>query len=153
VKLDVALVARHSHFGKPRHLSRRADEARIAASSAPAARNHDARVRLREVGDQIAAVEHLCADWNAHLDGLAVGSVLPCAGAVATLARLDRAAPLQIREIAERRVRDEDDIAAVAGVTAVRAALRNEFLATERQAAVAAAAGLDVKLRAVAERG
>jgi hypothetical protein len=108
---------------------------------------------LREVCDQIAAVEYLGADGNAHLDGLAVGSVLTCAAAVAALARLDRAAPLQIREIAERGVGDEDDITAVAGVTAVGATFGNEFLAAERQAAVAAAAGLDVKLRAVAERG
>jgi hypothetical protein len=153
VELDVTLVARHSHLGKPRHLPRRADEARVTAPAAPAAGNHDACVGLREVGDQIIAVEYLCADGNAHLDGLAVGSMLTRAAAVAALARLDRAAPLQIREIAERRVGDEDDIAAVTGVAAVGPALRNEFLAAERKAAVTAAAGLDVKLRAVAERG
>jgi hypothetical protein len=153
VELDVTLVTRHPDLGKPRHLPRRADEARITAPAAPTTRNHDTRVGLREVCDQIAAVEHLRADGNAHLDGLAVGAVPPRPAAVAALARLDRAAPLQIREIAERRVRDEDDVATVAGVTAVGPALGDEFLATERQAAVAAAAGLDVKLRAVAERG
>jgi hypothetical protein len=110
-------------------------------------------VRLREVGDQIAAFEHLRADGNAHIDRLTVGAMFTGAAAVAALAGLDRTPPLQIREIAERRVGDEDDIAAVAGVTAVGPALGDELLATERQPAVAAAAGLDVKLRAVAERG
>jgi hypothetical protein len=110
-------------------------------------------VRLREVGDQIAAFEHLRADGNAHFDRLAVGAMLTRAAAVAAFTRLDRAPPLQIREIAERRVGDEDDITAVAGVATVGPALGDELLATERQPTVAAAAGLDVKLRAVAERG
>jgi hypothetical protein len=60
---------------------------------------------------------------------------------------------LQRGEIPQRRVRDEDDVAAVAAVAAVGAALRDVLLAAERQAAVAAATGLQVKLCAVGERG
>jgi hypothetical protein len=153
MQLEIPLVTRHSHLGKPRYLPRRADEARVAAPAVPATRNHDACVRLREVGEEIAAVEHLRADGNAYLDRLAVGAVLARTAAVAALVRLDRVPPLQVREIAERRVGDEDDVSASPAVTAVGPALGDELLAAKRQPAVAAAAGLDVKLRAVAERG
>ena len=153
VQLEVPFVARHSHLGKPRHLPRRTDEARVAAPAVSAARNHDTRMRLREVGDEIAAVEHLRADGNAHVDRLAVGAVLARAAAVAAFARLDRMPPLQVREIAERWIGDEDDVTAFSTVAAVGPALGDELLAAKRQPAVATAAGLDVKLRAVGKRG
>jgi hypothetical protein len=110
-------------------------------------------MRLREVGDEIAAVEHLRADGNAHVDGLAVTAVLARAAAVAALARLDRMSALQVCEIAERWLGDEDDVSASSAVAAVRPAFGDELLAAKRQPAVATAAGLDVKIRAVAERG
>jgi hypothetical protein len=153
VQLDVALVARHSYLGKPRHLPRRADEAGVAAPAWPAARNHDARMRLREIGEELAAIENLRADGNAHLDRLTVGSVLALSTAVAALARLDRMPPLQVCKIADRRIGKEDDITASPAVTAIRPAFGDELLAAKRQPAVATAAGLDVKLRAVGKRG
>jgi hypothetical protein len=153
MKFDVALVARHPHLGKPRHLPRRADEARVAAPAGPTARNHYACMRLREVGDELAFVEHLRADRNTHVDRFAVSAVLALTTAVAALARLDRVPPLQIRKIADRRIGEEHDVAASASVAAVGPALRDELLAAKRQPAVATAAGLDVKLRAVGKRG
>ena len=85
VQLDVALVARHSDLGEPRHLPDRADEARVAAAAAPAAREHDARLRVREIGDSSSLVEHLRPDRHADLDVLAVGAVLAGAAAGAAL--------------------------------------------------------------------
>jgi hypothetical protein len=108
---------------------------------------------VREVGDEVTLIEHLRADGNAHLDRLAVRAVLARTAAVAALARLDHLPALQIREVAQRGVGDEDNVASPATVTAVRPALRDELLAAKRQTSVAAAAGLDVKLGAVGKRG
>jgi hypothetical protein len=110
-------------------------------------------MRLREIGDEVAAGEDLRPNRDAHLNRLAVGAVLTRAATVAAFARLDRAPPLQVREIAERWIGSEDHVAASSTVTAVGPALGDVLFAAERQTAVAAAAGLDVKLRAVAERG
>jgi hypothetical protein len=110
-------------------------------------------MRLGEVGDEIAAVEHLRTDGNAHVDRFAVSAVLALTTAVSALARLDRMPALQIGKIADRRIGKEHDVAASAAVPAVRPALGHELLAAKRQPAVAAATGLDVKLRAVGKRG
>jgi hypothetical protein len=94
----------------------------------PATRKHDARVRLREIGNELTVVEHLRAHGNAYLDRFAVGAVLACAAAVAALARLDRAPTLQVCEIAKRWFCDEDDVAASPTVAAVGPALGDELL-------------------------
>jgi hypothetical protein len=107
---------------------------------------------MREIGDEVVAGEDLRADRHAHLDRLAVGTVPPRAAAAAALRRLDPAPPLQRRQVSQRGVGHEHDLAALAAVTAVGPALGDELLAAERQPAVAAAAGLDVDLRAVRER-
>jgi hypothetical protein len=110
-------------------------------------------MRLREVGDELADVEDLRADRHPHLDRLTIGSVLALPTTVAALARVDRMPPLQVCKIADRRIGEEDDIAASPAVTAVGPSLGDELLAAKRQPAVATAAGLDVKLRAVGKRG
>jgi hypothetical protein len=56
------------------------------------------------------------------------------------------------REIAQRGIGDHDDVAAASTVPAVGPALGDVLLAPEAQAAVTAAAGLDVDLRPVVER-
>src|SRR5258706_13793189 len=107
---------------------------------------------MREVGDQVALVrEHLRADRYVQLDIVAVRAVLARPQPVATARRLDPAAPLQRRQVAERGVGDEHDVATVAAVATVGAALRDELLAAEAHAAVAALAGLDGNRCAVAE--
>src|SRR5262249_59780731 len=73
------------------------------------------------------------------------------AAAVLAASRLHPAKPLKRREIAERRIRDKEDVAAVAAVAPVGAALRHELLAAEAQPPVAPLAGLNVDRCAVAE--
>ena len=73
----------------------------------PPLREHDARARMREVGDQVAVVgEDLRADRDAQLDVVAVRAVLARAAAVPAARRLDQPAALQRREVAQRRVGD-----------------------------------------------
>ena len=132
MQLDVALVARRPDLGETRHLPGRRDEARVAPPAVTALRQHDARAGVRQIGDQVALVrEHLCADRDAQLHVGAVGAMLARAAAVPTPLGLDPLAPLQRREVAQRRVGEQHDVAAVAAVAAVRAALRDELLAPE----------------------
>ena len=152
MQLDVALLSGRPDLGEARHLARRRDEARVAAPAVAALRENDTRARVCEVGDQVALVgEHLCADRDAQLGVVAVGAVLARAATVATALRLDPLAPLQRREVAQRGIGEQHDVAAVAAVAAVRAALGDELLPAERQTAVAALPGLNVQLRAVTE--
>ena len=59
------------------------DEARVAAAAVAAAGEHDARARMREVGDQAAVVgEDLRADGDVQLGVVAVRAVLAGAAAV-----------------------------------------------------------------------
>jgi hypothetical protein len=88
-----------------------------------------------------------------HFDCRAVGAVLPRAATVAAFLGSDPLAPLQRREVAQRRVCDEHDVTAVTAVAPVGAAFRHVFLAPKREAAVAAASSDDVKRGAVAKRG
>src|SRR6478672_9000604 len=107
---------------------------------------------MRQVGDQSAVVgEDLGADGDVHLRGLAVRTVLAGTAAVCAARRLDQATALQRREVAQRGIREQHDVAAVAAVATVRAALGHELLAAEAETAVSALAGLDVDLGAVAE--
>ena len=135
-----------------RHLPRRRDEARVAASALAALREHDPRISMREIGDQVAVVgEDLRADRDAELDVAAVRAVLARAASVLPAPGLDQPAPPQGREIAQRRVGDQDDVAAAAAVAAVRPALGHVLLAAEATVAVAALAGLDANPGPVVE--
>ena len=146
MQLHVSLVAGRPHLGEARHLPRRRDEARVAAAAVAAVCEHDASAGVGEVGDQVAFVgEHLRADRDAQLRVGAVGAVLARAASVAAALGLDPLAPLQRREVAQRRIREQHDVAAVPAVAAVRAALGDELLAPEGKAAVAALPGLNVK--------
>ena len=77
--------------------------------------------------------------------------MLERAAARLTAARLEALLRAKRGQIAQVRVRDEDDVAARPAVTAVRSALRHVLLTTEVQAAVTAAARLNVNLRSVLE--
>ena len=77
--------------------------------------------------------------------------MLAGAAAVAAAAALEQALAAKTREVAQIRVGDEDDIAAAAAVTAIRAAFRDIFFPAEAQRAVAAAARLHVNAGAVVE--
>ena len=96
------------------------------------------------------AVEHcLGPGRNAQLERLAVGAVAQRALPVAAAARLEMRAAAVEREVAQRFVADQDDVAAAAAVTAVGTALGDVRLAAEAEAAVAARTRLDVNSRSI----
>src|SRR5262249_43773400 len=117
-----------------------------------ATRDDRPRAGRREVGDHLLLlVEHLRADRHVHFDRLSAGAVLPGAAAVRTATGPQEVAPLDGRQVAEVRVRDEDDVAAGPAVAAVRPALRHVLLAAEADRAVSPASGLHLDARPVVE--
>ena len=119
-----------------------------------AVRGDESRAGVREVGEQaLVLVQHLRADRDAEHDVVAVGSALVRALPVPAALRLEAGAAVEEAEVAQVRVGHEDDVAAVAAVAAVGAALRHELLAAEAERAVAAAAAPDADPRAVVEHG
>src|SRR5581483_10064266 len=129
----------------------RGGERAVAPPSRAAPRDHDARPRGDEVGDEPVVLEDLGACGQVQLDVGSVGAVL--AGAAPGLAAggAEDALRPEAGEVAEVAVGDEDDVAAAAAVAAVGTALRHELLAAEAQSAVAAAARLHLDSRAVVE--
>jgi hypothetical protein len=124
----------------------------VPATGSAAARCDDARAGRREIGDQLVVrVEDLSPDGYAQLDRLAGGAVLEGSAAGIASAGLEPAAPPEAGEVAEVRVRNEDDVAAGAAVAAVGPALRDVLLTAEVQAAVTPATRLHVDARAVVE--
>ncbi len=69
--------------------------------------------------------------------------------AVAAALGLEVRAPAEALQVPERVVAHEHDVATAPAVAAVGAALGHVRLAAEAQAAVAAAAGLDVNARSI----
>src|SRR5690606_32601174 len=131
-----------------RRLIRRTLEVGVALAAVPAAQQHHALARLRQVGDHVLLVfrEHLRA--RRHLQD----HVLPArAGAVAAHAVMAAlGAEMLGVAVIDQRVQAidafDDDIAALAAVAAVRPAELDELLTPERHAAVAAVARLEVNL-------
>ena len=115
---------------------------------------HDARLWARQVRDQLA-----CGavggrpDGDVQLDGISVGAVLARAAAGLAPARLEPRPRPQGREVAQPRVGDEHDVTAAAAVPSVGPALRHVLLATEGEAAVAAAARQRLDAGAVVKHG
>jgi hypothetical protein len=71
------------------------------------------------------------------------------AAPVAAAAAAEELHPLERREIAERGVGDEHDVAAPAAVTAVGTPAGHMFLAPKAEGAMAAAPGLDADGRSI----
>ena len=110
--------------------------------------------KMNEVGQKAAVlVQLLRPDGHAELDVVAVRPPLVRALAVPAALRLEAAAPVEEAEVAQVGVGHEDDVAAVAAVAAVGAALRHVLLTPEREGAVAAAPAFDADPRAVVEHG
>ena len=144
MELDVELVARKTDLGESRRLPRRTGEALVAARAAAAGRDDDARTVMREVGDEsTVCVEHLRADGNVQHRVFAARTVRERAPTATARARAQLLVRPDAGEVAPARIRDEHDVAAVAAVAAVRAALRHELLAAKVHAPVATAAGDD----------
>jgi len=118
---------------------------------ATTARDHDPSARAREVGDELIAFEDLRPGGHAQLDALARGTVLPRAATGLAALRLEPAATLKARQVAEIRIGYENDISAGTSVAAVGPALRHVLLAPEAHRAVPAAPGLDPDARAIVE--
>ena len=108
MELDVALLAGQPDLGEARHLPCRRDEARVAAAAAGRrARARRARRTCARSATISPSSEHLRPDRHVQLDVVAVGAVLAGAAPVAAASRLDQAAPLQRRQVAQRRVGNE----------------------------------------------
>ena len=149
-QLDRTLLPEPADLCEPRRLPCRPREALVAATAAPALRDDDTRAGMREVGDQpFFLVEHLGADRNVQDCVLAVGTVREPSAAGSAFPGAQPLIRADAREVATRSVGHEHDVAALAAVTAVRAALRDELLAPEMDRAVAAATRDDRQLGAI----
>ena len=152
VQDDLHLVAREPGFGEAWSLPCRRRELRIPATALAAARCDEARLGVGEVGDQPALrVEDLGSHGNSGLDRLSIRAVLSAAQAVAAFACAQSPHAAERREVAERGICNEDDVAAAASVSAVGSAARHVLLSAKAEPAVAALPGFDVKRRPVVE--
>ena len=139
--------------GVARRLVGRRLEVRVAEAAVAAFGEGDALTDGGEVGDQRLAVflVDLGADRHLHDLVFAVGAVAVRAHAVAAALGLEVLLVAVVDQRVEAVDRLDDDVAAVAAVTAVGAAEFDELLAPERHAAVTARAGFDVDLGFVEE--
>ena len=137
-------------LGEPRRLVRRAGEALVAAAARTAPRHQRPLPGRDEVVDGAVGLDQrLGPGRHADLERLAVLAVAQRPLPVAAPARLEvRPAP-EALQIAQRVVAHEHDVAAATAVATVRPALGHVRLAAEAEAAVAAAAGVDVDSRAI----
>ena len=125
----------------------------VSSSSAPAAGDDDTRPDAGEIGNQLAAlVENLRSDGQVQLDRLAVGTVLVASHPRPTAPGLELVPRAKLGEIAQLRIGDQHDIAAVAAVAAVRSTLGDVLLATKGKAAVPAPPRQNVNASLVVER-
>ena len=103
---------------------------------------------LGEFGDEAvgALLEDLRARRHRQDEVPAIGTRALAALARGSVAGATMRLPAVGLQVAFVPVADQDDVAALAAVTAVGSALRDEFLATEADAAVAAVTGLQFNL-------
>jgi hypothetical protein len=126
----------------------------VAPAARAAACEDDARVRARQVGDQLPfGAERLRPDGHAELDARAVRAVLAGTAAGLPSARLEPRLRPEAREVPQPLVRDEHDVAAAAAVAAVGPAPRHVLLTAEAQPPVAAATRQHLDAGAVVEHG
>ena len=150
---DGALLAGLAGIGAARRLVGRGFEISVAEAAIAALHQRDALADAREIGEQSFAVLLVDLRADRHLEHhvLAVGAVHVLAHAVAAGLGLEVLLVAVIDQRVEAVDRLDDDIAALAAVAARGAAEFDEFLAPERDAAVAAGAGLHINLGFVEE--
>src|SRR5207248_10925561 len=136
-----------------RRLTGRPGEVLVAAAPQAALRNHDARARLREIGDELVAVEDLRPDRYAEDRVLSARAVRETASAASAATAAELLVRTKAGKVAPSRVGDDHDVAAVTAVSPVRPTARHVFLAPEMDRAVAAAAGDGRQARTVVEHG
>ena len=126
---------------------------RVAEAAVAALGQHDALADLGEVGDHrlLVLVENLRADRHLQHDVVAAGAMAVLAHAADAGPRLEVLRVAVVDQGVEPVHRLDHDVAAAAAVAAARAAVLDELLAPERDAAVAAVAGADIDLGFVEE--
>src|SRR4051812_8078254 len=149
----MSLFARASGFMLARGLVRRSREVLVAASTASPVCHDHALVGLREIVDQLAALNVVddCAYWSLHDDVRAGLAGAVGAFAVASALRVVFGIEAEVNQRVMRLTRFHDHIAAATTVAARGAAARDELLPAEGNAPVAAVAGLDADFRFVDE--
>ncbi len=117
----------------------------LVAEAAPPAPGDDDRLVGGDVVEEFTGLVVVDEGPGGHLDGAVLAGVAVLLLAASRLARLGLpvADALEIDEGVEPRVGVEEDIAALAAVASVRAALGDVLAAVEGDAAVPALAGLD----------
>jgi hypothetical protein len=123
----------------------------VPAPTCPAPGNGQSRCGRDEIGHQLLLLEHLRAHWEPELDIGAVRAVLAAPPPRLAASRSEDAFRAEAGQVTEVRVGDERDVAAATAVAAVGTAFGNVTLATEAQAAVAAAACLHMDSRPIVE--
>jgi hypothetical protein len=143
LQTDLALLTGQTSLPERRGLAGGGSERAVATPAFSAAGDDEARPRLGEVGEETVLVEDLGPDGDLEQRVLAALAGPVIGRTVAAAARFHHVAVgvgFQGREVFRA---DEDHISAVAATAAVGSAAWLVFLAVERDAAVAPAAGAD----------
>ena len=145
---EPAFFARVARGRATRGLVDRALEVHVAQTALAAGEKHDAFAVLGEFGHEAmgAFLEDLRTRRHRQDQIVAVGTRALAALAGRAIAGATVRLPAVSLQVAFVTVTDQDDVAALAAVTAVGSALRDEFLATEADAAVASVTGLQFNL-------
>ena len=104
-----------------------------------------------EVGDELVALEDLCAHRNGEHRILSAGSVRKLATASSAASGAEPLVRTEPRQVAPPWIGDDHDVAAVAAVAAVRTSAGHVLLPPEMDRAVAATARDGRQARAVVE--
>jgi hypothetical protein len=120
----------------------------VAQATRTALGQQDLLTLVREVGDDLSAVDigDDCADWHAQVDVVRTFAI--AVGATATFAILGavHTCKTEVDQCVDVAVRDSDYTTAASTVTAVRAAFFDIFLTTKTSRAVTAVACDDFDL-------
>ena len=153
LQLQLAHIAGRTRRGLARRAVDRGLEMDIAQPALAALRHQHALTMAGEVADHLIGVD--VGDHGAHRHAdrgvLAALAVHLAAHAVFAALRLEAALMAKVDQRIEALISDQPDRTAVAAVAAVGAAERNELLAAEADAAVAAIAGMDLDVGFVDE--
>src|SRR3954471_17184604 len=150
-ELDLPFLAGQADLGEARRLPARPCEMLVAAAAHAAFRHDDSGTRVREVGDELLALEDLRPDRDGEHRVVSARAVGQTAAAATAATRAQLLVPPEAREVAPPRVGHEHDVAALAAVSPVGTATRHVLLAPEVDRAVTAAARDDCQSCAIVE--
>ena len=130
-KLDLLLLTGQADLREPRRLTDRPGEVLVAAAPQAALRNHDPRARVREIGNELVAVEDLRPDRHAEDRVLSAGAIRETSAPASPPTAAELLVRTKAGEVAPARVGDDHDVASVTAVSPVRPAARHVLLAPE----------------------